>query len=225
MVMAGLAVRYLASPQLQTMARRLGLNGNVPIDVDVGEGVVRVPDGDETMARTAAGFGPGTLTPLEAAYMMTVLARDGSRVPLRLLDHVEGADGSIREVPDASVVVSRAVSVATAKRLRGMLEMTVREGTASKAFRDESGKRYLGGYGGGGKTGTLSRGAQARLFSWYAGFAPASNPEVVVAVMLANEQKWWRKGPDVARDVLRAYFASNRVAGITHPIRTATAQK
>jgi len=225
MVMAGLAVKHLEASMLQSMAGKLGLNGSVPIDVAVGSGSLKIPTADEQMARAAAGFGAGTLTPLEAAYMMTVVARGGERVALRLVDHLENADGSKKELPLPGVGESRAISAQTAGRLRGMLEMTVREGTAHKAFRDESGNRYLGSHGGGGKTGTLSRGAQARLFSWYAGFAPATNPEVVVAVMLANEQAWWRKGPEVARDVLRAYFAGNQVAGITHPVRNATARR
>ena len=225
MVMAGLAVRYLDAPMLVTMAKKLGCNGSVPIDVEVGAGALRVPASDEGMARAAAGFGPGTLTPLEAAYMMTIVARDGVRPALRLVDHIEHANGTTTELPVPTVATPRAVSAATAGRLRSMLEMTVREGTAFKAFRDEAGNRYLGSHAGGGKTGTLSRGSEARLFSWYAGFAPANNPEVAVAVMLANEQRWWRKGPEVARDVLRAYFAGNKVAGVTHPIRSATARR
>jgi cell division protein FtsI/penicillin-binding protein 2 len=225
MVMAGLAVRFLDPPKLQTMSERLGFNGSVPIDVDVGAGSSRVPTSDEGMARAAAGFGPGTLTPLEAAYMMTIVARDGERPALRLVDHITDPSGSTKELPAPSVGTRRAISTATARSLREMLEVTPREGTAFKAFRDRSGKRYLGTRCGGGKTGTLSRGKQPRLFSWYAGYAPARNPEVAVAVMLANEQRWWRKGPEVARDVLRAYFAHNKAAGVTHPIRHATARR
>lgn len=225
MVMAGLAVRYLEPPKLQTMAERLGFNGAVPIDVWVGAGSARVPSSDEGMARAAAGFGPGTLTPLEAAYMMTVLAREGVRPSVQLVEHIVGPDGKPKAAPPRSVGPSRAVSTSTARRLRSMLEVTTREGTAFKSFRDERGRRYLGSHCGVGKTGTLSRGKPRRLFSWYAGYAPTNNPEVAVAVMLANEQRWWRKGPEVARDVLRAYFAANRTAGVTHPIRGASARR
>ena len=77
MVMAGLANRYLDAKKLQAFALRMGFNGSVPIDVEVRGGSARVPTSEEGMARAAAGFGPGTLTPLEAAYMMTIIARDG----------------------------------------------------------------------------------------------------------------------------------------------------
>lgn len=226
MVAAGLAVRYLEPDHLRTMAGKLGFNGEVPIDVGVGEGTCRVPSSKEGMARAAAGFGRGKLTPLEAAYMMTIIARDGRRPPIRLIDHLLDPDGSRKAVADPPVRVSRAMSSSTARQLRRMLQVTVREGTAAKAFRDERGNRYLGRtHGGGGKTGTLSRGKPRRLFSWYAGYAPANDPEVAVAVMLANEPRWWRKGNEVARDVLRAYFARNNVRGISHPIRGRTARR
>ncbi len=222
MVMAGLANRYLDAKKLQAFALRMGFNGSVPIDVEVRGGSARVPTSEEGMARAAAGFGPGTLTPLEAAYMMTIIARDGERPALQLIDGWVDSDKALRPTP---VSDRRAIGAATARTLRGLLEVTPREGTAFKAFRDPSGKRYLGSHGGGGKTGTLTRGQQSRLFSWYAGFAPAQNPQVAVAVMLANEQRWWRKGSEVARDVLRAYFAHQKTAGITHPLRSSTARR
>lgn len=225
MVMAGLAVRFLEPPSLLSMAQRLGFNGNVPIDVAVGTGSCRVPSSQAGLARAAAGFGPGSLTPLEAAYMMTIVARDGARPPIQLIDHIVTPDGRRIAAPAPAPVPSRAFGSSTARDLRSMLEITVREGTASRAFHDKHGNRYLGRHGGGGKTGTLSRGEPRRHFSWYAGYAPSNNPEIAVAVMLANEPRWWRKGPDVARDVLRAYFARGKVSGVTHPLRTATARR
>lgn len=225
MVMAGLAVRYLDSPQLLSMATNLGLNGSVPIDVAVGSGSCRVPTSKEGMARAAAGFGRGKLTPLEAAFMMTIIARDGRRQPVQLIDYILGENGKRLAAPPPKVTSSRALTASTARQLRRMLEVTTREGTAAKAFRDAQGNRYLGNRSGGGKTGTLSRGKPRRLFSWYAGYAPNNNPEVAVAVMLANEHRWWRKGNEVARDILRAYFARQNVRGVTHPVRGRTARR
>jgi len=225
MVMAGLAVRYLEPEQLRNMATNLGLNGSVPIDVVVGTGSCRVPSSKEGLARAAAGFGRGKLTPLEAAFMMTVIARDGRRQPIQLVDYILSAEGKRLAAPPPRVESTRALRASTARQLRSMLEVTTREGTAAKAFRDARGNRYLGTRSGGGKTGTLSRGKPRRLFSWYAGYAPNNNPEVAVAVMLANEHRWWRKGNEVARDILRAYFARKQVQGITHPVRGRTARR
>ncbi len=226
LVMAGLAVRYLEAQHLRTMSEKLGFNGHVPIDVQVGSGSCGVPSSKEGMARAAAGFGPGRLSPLEAAYMMTVIARNGRRPPIRLIEHILATDGSPQAVARPRVGRSRALRTSSARQLRRMLQVTVREGTAAKAFRDPQGNRFLGRrHGGGGKTGTLSRGKPHRTFSWYAGYAPTNDPEIAVAVMLANKPRWWRKGNQVARDVLRAYFARKSVRGISHPIRGRTARR
>jgi cell division protein FtsI/penicillin-binding protein 2 len=45
-----------------------------------------------------------------------------------------------------------------------------------------------------------------RMFSWFAGFAPAAKPEIAVSVMLANDLRWREKANEVARDFLAAYF-------------------
>lgn len=225
MVMAGLAVRHLKSNQLQTMAKNLGFNGRVPIDIAVSSGTSSVPNTKEGLAKAAAGFGPGTLTPLEAAYMMTVVARNGERPAIRVVQHLQNKNGKRQATAAPAIGAKRAVSERTAKRLQNLLQVTTSEGTAAKSFRDSQGNRYLGSHAGGGKTGTLTRGNPTRLFTWYAGYAPSKNPQIAVAIMVANEEKWWRKGPEVARDVLRSYFARASTAGITHPIRNATANK
>jgi cell division protein FtsI/penicillin-binding protein 2 len=91
----------------------------------------------------------------------------------------------------------------TADKLTKMLEVTTRSGTSAKAFAPIEGRPHVSVAG---KTGTLMFEKPKRLVSWFAGFAPSRKPEVAVAVLLANDEKWWRKGNEVARDVLDAYF-------------------
>jgi cell division protein FtsI/penicillin-binding protein 2 len=225
MVMAGLAVRFLEADDVLSTGHKLGINGHVPINVVVGSGSCKVPTSKEGLGRAAAGFGRGRLTALEAAYMMAVIANDGERPKIELVDHLLAADGRRQRGPAPSGRTGRALRSSTAATLTQMLEVTVREGTAAHAFRNASGRRYLGHLGGAGKTGTLARGKPHRLFSWYAGFAPSRNPQVVVAVLLANDHRWWRKSNEVARDVLRAYFSRKSVAGVTHPTLRRTARK
>jgi penicillin-binding protein A len=98
----------------------------------------------------------------------------------------------------------------TATKLTRMLELTVREGTCAKAFRDPRGNLYLGHMRIAAKTGTLAKSNPTRLYSWFTSFAPSDHPEVAVAVMLANETRWWQKGNQVGRDILRAYFAQKK---------------
>lgn len=221
MVMAGLALRNLEGSALRSWSRALGLTAELPIDADMEPGTMPTPESKEQIARVAAGFGDGKMSALGAAYMMSIIANGGVRPKLSLIDYVMGADGQRIDVPSAGGG-DRVLKPSTARRLTSMLEVTTREGTAAHAFRDQRGNRYLGRWAGVGKTGTLARRNPARLFSWYAGFAPAQNPQIAVAVMLANGDRWWRKANEVGRDVLRAYFARKHVPGVTHPMAART---
>jgi peptidoglycan glycosyltransferase len=224
MVIAGLAVRHLDGGALRAWSRSLGMTSELPIDTDIQPGTFAVPATKDEIARAAAGFGDGKISVLGAAYMMSIIANGGVRPRLSLIDYIEGANGERMDVPSPPAG-DRVLKASTARRLTQMLEVTVREGTAAHAFRDGQGNRYLGRWGGVGKTGTLARRDPARTFSWYAGFAPAQNPQVAVAVMLANGDRWWRKANEVGRDVLRAYFAGKHVAGVTNPIRASRTRR
>ncbi|MBA2548912.1 MAG: penicillin-binding protein 2 [Burkholderiaceae bacterium] len=108
-----------------------------------------------------------TLVQLARAY--SVFASDGLLVPLTLLK----SDGSATPV--------RAVSPQTAQSVRKMLEMAVGpEGTAPLA--------RVPGYRVAGKTGTaykIKNGQYVREYvASFVGFAPVSDPRIVVAVMI-----------------------------------------
>jgi penicillin-binding protein A len=208
LVIAGLTRRYLDAEAVVTTARLLGLGGDIPIDVSVEKGSIDMPSDEEGLARMSAGFGSGRMSPLEIAYMMSIIARGGSRPTLHLLQQPQ----------ETSSDAGQAMRPSTARTLTHMLEITVREGTCAKAFRDERGNPYLGHMRVAAKTGTLARSGPSRLYSWFTAFAPSDHPEIAVAVMLANDAHWWQKGNQVGRDILRAYFAGHR-RGVTAPRR------
>ena len=109
------------------------------------------------------------------------------------------------------------LSPETARRLRRAMEITVHSGTAREAFVDDAGRSLLGPIQAAGKTGTLCPKAGAPTASWFVGFAPSDRPKVVVSVLLQNPERWYRKGHQVARDLLAAYFRRRGVQGIKGP--------
>jgi penicillin-binding protein A len=200
LVFARLALKHLKPEALHSMANELGIGSEVPTDVDVPAGEVTVPPDRLGLARAAAGFWNARLSPLGALYMMLTVANRGERIRLTLLD-----DGVAPERHSRG----RAMRTANADALARMLAVTVRRGTSAKAFRggddeltpDDGLWRRVAG-----KTGTLIGGKPRRMYSWFAGFAPTGRPEVAIAVLLANDERWWTKANVVARDALRAYF-------------------
>lgn len=219
-VFAQLATRLLTREDLLRTAERLGFNAKLGLDdgeqqAEVGR--LTVPYNDLEFARAAAGFQGSSLSPLGAAYVMTLIARGGAPVALRLHEPNDTAPASL---PQAAPFSAR-----TAQRLTRMLEVTVETGTSRGAFTAPDGKRYLPGIRVAGKTGTL-RPAEGEdtMTSWFVGFAPSRSPEIVVTVMLVNGHTYRRKANELARDLLRTYFhAHGHPQTVTDPFDAAPA--
>lgn len=224
-VFAQLATRLLTRDDLIRTAERLGFNAGLPLEGADGQaelGKLSVPYNDLAFARTAAGFQGSSLSPLGAAYLMTLIARSGAPVDLRLRDASAGSPASTgapetgggaddAAPPLPSDPPAPPFSTRTAQRLTRMLEVTVETGTSRAAFTAPDGKRYLPGIRVAGKTGTLRPGqGEDTMTSWFVGFAPSRSPEVVVSVMLVNgADTYRRKANELARDLLRTYFRSH----------------
>jgi len=211
LVFARLAKKHLAAAELRRMAGELGFAGQVPIDVPVGAGTVEIPEDPLGMARAAAGFWNGHITPLGALSAMQTIANEGERIRFSILDDGAGVQ---------RVSAGRALSSKTAKALEQMLTVTTKRGTCVRAFHHADGSKALPNITVAAKTGTLVGQKPARMYSWFASFAPAKKPEIAVVVMLGNDIKWRTKANVVGRDRLEAYFepgASARAASKKAP--------
>jgi cell division protein FtsI (penicillin-binding protein 3) len=113
----------------------------------------------------------------QLAHAYTAFANDGRVIPVTLIRRADG------EVPGAGMQPAPQVfSAQTAATMRHMLQLAAGDGgTAPKAQVD--------GYSVGGKTGTARKQhgngyADGKYRAWFVGLAPASDPRLVVAVMI-----------------------------------------
>jgi cell division protein FtsI (penicillin-binding protein 3) len=127
------------------------------------------------------------------------LANDGVRVQPHLIREIRSGNGapSYRPNPEQHRVISKE----TATALRGMLEGVTLNGTAKKA--------QLDGYTAAGKTGTAQKidpktrtYSKTKFVASFVGFAPVSNPAVVIIVVI-DEPGGAYHGGDVAAPVFR----------------------
>ncbi len=128
-----------------------------------------------------------SLIQLARSYM--IFARDGEMIPLTFQKSLEAP------------VAQRVISAQTARQMRAMLETVVSpEGTAPKA--------QVPGYRVGGKTGTAYKivgGKYVRKYvASFVGFAPASNPRIIIAVMVDEPSNGQHYGGEVAAPVFSA---------------------
>lgn len=213
---AQLTARYLDADKLGLLGARFGFNQPLFFDSPLALGALNLPSGPLELARTALGFQNSTLSLLGATELTHVVALGGDSSWIKIVESAPGYQAS----PEPEIV-SRVLSRTTAKRLRTMLEVTIHSGTARAAFTDGDGKNYLGDVRAAGKTGTLDLGPKGPTASWFSGFAPALNPEIVVGVLLHNDRLWHRKANEVARDLFRIHFANSGTRGVTSPFASA----
>ncbi len=212
-VFAQLATRFLMHDQLAETAERFGFNHDLPFSQKAIVGHTEIPYNDLEFARTAAGFGDTQVTALGAAHAASIIAHGGREAQLTLVekwkDYQAPADVQLGE---------RRFRRSTARLMRKMMELTVSGGTSLEAFSRKDGMSYLPNIRVAGKTGTLKPTRKSPTTSWFVGFAPSRSPHVVVSVLLMNDELWYYKANEVARDVLRLYY--EKQAGVTNPFDT-----
>lgn len=152
-------------------------------------------------ATLSFGYGLATSTmQLARAYM--AIANDGLMSPVTLLQ------------PQEDVVAERVFSPRVAQQVRRMLELVVsREGTAVRAA--------IPGFRVAGKTGTVKKiGADGytdnQYLALFAGMAPASNPELVMAIVVDDPATETYYGGTVAAPVFSTVMdGALRLLGIS----------
>jgi cell division protein FtsI/penicillin-binding protein 2 len=217
-VFARLAQRHLTPERLASMANNLGFGAPIPFELPTEAPAVDIPSSDPVeFARAAAGFWHTTLSPLAGASLAQTIANDGISLKPRLVRAVLDDGEPEWRAEKEPEVLRRALSPVTAHELGKMMLQTVAAGSGFKAFHDARGQAYLPRIAVAGKTGTLTRKEGERHYTWFVGFAPADNPEVAVATLVVNTPIWRIKAAELARDVLRAYFAKDRARAVLPP--------
>lgn len=149
---------------------------------------------------------------LQLGNSYATLANDGLAVVPRIVRGTVGEDG--RLTPAAEPVERRVVSADTASQVQRMLEKAVsgEEGTGRRAEVD--------GYRVAGKTGTArkpsvnARGYSGEYIATFVGFAPAEDPQLVVAVMVDEPRPAFYGGvvaAPVFSEVMSSALATRRV--------------
>jgi len=139
------------------------------------------------------------VTPLQMVAAFGSVANNGVRIAPHLVREVRNANGSV--VYTAQAEQHRVIKAETAIALRGMLEGVTLHGTAKKAQMD--------GYSAAGKTGTAQKidprtkgYSSTKFVGSFVGFAPVSNPQVAIIVVI-DEPTGAYHGGDVAAPVFR----------------------
>jgi peptidoglycan glycosyltransferase len=216
-VFGRLAQKHLTPEDLAAVGGAFGFGSAVPFAVANEAPKIQIPSDPLEFARTSAGFWNTTLSPLAGAVLAQTIANGGVTLEPRIVASVYAGKDLLWKDQREPVVVRRAVRGATANEVTRMMVQTVSNGSAFKAFHDEQGRPYIPDVEIAGKTGTLSDHQADRHYTWFVGFAPAEKPEIAISTLVVNTPTWHIKASQLAREVLRAYFARRGLKGVTPP--------
>ena len=165
--------------ELRGTAEALGFNARVPFDVTSEPSIFPEIGDDEQPFRAFAGIGQGNVvaTPLQMALVAATVANGGEVPRPRLVKEViDSSGGVVNRPPDETL--GTAMSGATAATLTEMMVAVVETGTGTNA--------RIEGVPVAGKTGTAQSVEGAAPHAWFIAFAPANDPQLAVAVFVAN---------------------------------------
>jgi peptidoglycan glycosyltransferase len=189
----------LGEDRVREMAEAFGLDGEgfeIPLQV-APSGIGGIVD-DAALAQTAIGQRDVRMTPLQAAMIAATVANDGVLMKPYLVDQVQAPDLTVIDSTEPEVW-REPISEEVANQLTEMMTSVVAEGSGRAA--------RIAGVQVAGKTGTAQVSPDVADHTWFMGFAPADDPQIAVAVFVANGGgTGGERSAPIARQVIQAYL-------------------
>lgn len=177
----------LGDDALREQAERFGYNSEPLTEEELNAATSVFPaelDAPQT-ALAAIGQFDVRATPLQIAMVSAGIANDGAVMNPYLIEELRDPDRVKVLERTEPEEMSRAITSETAQELTAMMVDVVESGTGENAQMD--------GIQVAGKTGTAQTTPERPPYAWFTCFAPADDPQVVVAVVI-------EEAPDTARD-------------------------
>ncbi|MGH2806465.1 MAG: peptidoglycan D,D-transpeptidase FtsI family protein [Actinomycetota bacterium] len=191
--------------EIHEMATSLGFNDTIPFDVGTEASSFPEIGDDAQPARAYAGIGQQDVvaTPLQMALVAAGIANDGDVPRPRLVrEIIDNSGGIVERFPPETL--SEAMTTETAEQVTAMMVAAVEAGTGTAA--------QIPGVPVAGKTGTAQTVEGQDPHTWFICFAPADDPQLVVAVIVEHGGELGSEatGGAVAAPIAKALLEADR---------------
>jgi len=189
-ILGKLAFQKLDSVRLLNSANAFGFTQPLVLAPGVFGELALPSTHDLTFAQAAAGFSQTKLSVMGGALLAATFASNGDQPEPRLIASIDGQ-------PLPAHNARRAITPATAAAVARMMAQTCDGGSAARSFGRARAIRVAG------KTGTLTTERPFYMeHSWFVGYAPVEQPQIVVSVLLGNPMNWHLRGHEAARRMI-----------------------
>jgi peptidoglycan glycosyltransferase len=194
--------------RLVEWSEQLGFGEPLPFDLPTGSSQVTNGDGggpggfsdDVELANAAYGQAETLVTPLQMALVTSTIANGGTLMRPHLVQSFTGKGGTTTVNPE---VFRRILSASLADQVTAAMVAAV-NGDLGKGYTTGA---QVPGLTVAGKSGTAELGGSGEPNSWFIGFAPAEEPEIVIAVLVEKGGRGAERAAPIAGGLLAAWQA------------------
>jgi len=209
-VFGKIGIYHLGSDLISAYAERFLFNRPIPFDLFVTPSRYVKPVDDYEVAEVASGLNKRTLiSPLHAALVTASIANGGTMMEPWLIKTLRNEAGEVlyQAVPS---VMACPIDRKTAGKMMTLMEGTVEQGTARKAFQPLQRKRELRYVDLGAKTGTINGAIDPYKYEWMTVYALPSDGDggLCITVMTAHGEKLGVRAKDIARRIIDRQYCS-----------------
>lgn len=197
----------LGKTGLERYADLFFFNRAIDFDLPVDTSCVKISDDPYNWAEVACGFNHvTTISPLHGAMIAAAIVNDGVIMNPSVIDTVSVKGRVVYR--RMNVELCQAMKPQTAEMLRTLMNATVSDGTARKAFRGSAKDELLSGLDIGGKTGSLNNNPEHVKFDWFAGFAEDSrtSKKIAVCILVAHKDYIGTRASAYFRGIISQFF-------------------
>ena len=196
---ANIGVNLISPETMSDTLRTLLFNSKLPYDLPYVRSSINMPDtlSTEGIMQMAIGQGTTAMTPLHLNMITSAVANGGVLMKPHLADELHDAKGRTLKVYDPEEY-GTLMSEEVAEQVTALMRSVVTEGTANSL----SGRDYEAA----GKTGSAEFDNNKSSHAWFTGFAPASDPEICITVLIEGKGMGSSYAVPVAGQIFDAYF-------------------
>jgi penicillin-binding protein 2 len=158
----------------------------------------------------AIGQGAVSTTPLQVARALAAVVNGGKLLKPRVIERILSDDGRVLEDNSSKTEVVRVLDIepsVLAELKRSMVGVVEdKRGTGHHAALPDDSKIVVGGKTGTAQVASREGGVQIDDHAWFAGFAPANDPEIVVVALVENGGHGGVAAAPIARAIFMNYF-------------------
>ncbi len=186
----------LGAKDMEEYAGKFGFNKNLDFDLPIKTSVYPGPSSKRELALSSIGQADVLASPLQMAMVASAVANDGHIMHPYIVKGIADSEGKVNyNRQDETYLLP--ISETTAQQIKDMMVNVVKKGTGTAA--------RISGITVAGKTGTAEV-AGKQSHAWFIGFAPADDPQIVVAVIVENGGSGGKVAAPIARHIISEYL-------------------